>query len=164
MLAFEFTIDYVCPQVVVSNKCNIAQLHFDINKEIPLKQSSRSNFCHSFMKVLLFLYVCPQFVLLGKSKNALFTFRFIFDFIGGYTFEVVKEEQYADHSSMEVMLFLYVCPKVVLLLKGLVIEFALEARYLDNLSASCINNHVDLIQSVLSLQVVCSKVCYAALD
>ena len=45
----------MCPQVVVLNKCNIAQLHFDINKEIPLKQSSRSNFCHSFMKVLLFL-------------------------------------------------------------------------------------------------------------
>ena len=43
------------PQVVVSEEYNIAQLHFDINKEIPLKQSSRSNFCHSFMKVLLFL-------------------------------------------------------------------------------------------------------------
>ena len=45
----------MCPQVVFLDECNIAQLHFDINKEIPLKQSSRSNFCHSFMKVLLFL-------------------------------------------------------------------------------------------------------------
>ena len=47
----------MCPQVVFLDECNIAQLHFDINKEIPLKQSSRSNFCHSFMKVLLFLCV-----------------------------------------------------------------------------------------------------------
>ena len=45
----------MCPQVVFLDECNIAQLHFDINKEIPLKQSSRSNSCHSFMKVLLFL-------------------------------------------------------------------------------------------------------------
>ena len=98
----------MCPQVVFLDECNIAQLHFDINKEIPLKQSSRSNFCHSFMKVLLFLYVCPQIVLLGKSNNALFAFRFIFGLIGGDTFEVVKEEQYADHSSVEVLLF-YMC-------------------------------------------------------
>ena len=48
MLAFEFTIDHVFPQVVVLNKCNIAQLHFDINKEIPLKQSRKSNSGHSF--------------------------------------------------------------------------------------------------------------------
>ena len=48
MLAFEFTIDYVCPQVVVLNKCYIAQLHFDINKEIHLKQSRKSNSGHSF--------------------------------------------------------------------------------------------------------------------
>ena len=114
----------MCPQVVFLDECNIAQLHFDINKEIPLKQSSRSNFCHSFMKVLLFLYVCPQIVLLGKSNNALFAFRFIFGLIGGDTFEVVKEEQYADHSSVEVMLFLYVCPKVVLLNES---NFALVA-------------------------------------
>ena len=59
--------------------------------------------------------MCPQIVLLGKSNNALFAFRFIFGLIVGDTFEVVKEEQYADHSSVEVMLFLYVCPKVVLL-------------------------------------------------
>ena len=59
--------------------------------------------------------MCPQFVLLGKSNNALFEFRFIFGLIGGYNFEEVKEEQYADHSSVEVLLFLYVCPKVVLL-------------------------------------------------
>ena len=45
----------MCPQVVFLDECNIAELHFDINKVIPLKQSSRSNFCHSFMKVLLFL-------------------------------------------------------------------------------------------------------------
>ena len=47
-------------------------------------------------------------MLLGKSNNALFAFRFIFGLIGGDTFEVVKEEQYADHSSVEVLLF-YMC-------------------------------------------------------
>ena len=72
----------MCPQVVFLDECNIAQLHFDINKEIPLKQSSRSNFCHSFMKVLLFLYVCPQVVLLGESNIASFAFRFRFVLIG----------------------------------------------------------------------------------
>ena len=63
--------------------------------------------------------MCPQIVLLGKSNNALFAFRFIFGLI-----EVVKEEQYADHSSVEVMLFLYVCPKVVLLDESNIALFA----------------------------------------
>ena len=48
----------MCPQVLVLDECNIAQLHFEINKEIRLKQSSRSNSFHSFLKVLLFRYMC----------------------------------------------------------------------------------------------------------
>ena len=43
MLAFEFTFGHVGSQVVVSEEYDIAQLHFDIQKEIPLKQSRRSN-------------------------------------------------------------------------------------------------------------------------
>ena len=89
-----------------------------------MKQSSRSNSGYSSMEVLLFLYMCPQIVPLGKSNNALFAFRFIFGLIGGDTFEVVKEEQYADHFSVEVMLFLYVCPKVVLLDESNIALFA----------------------------------------
>ena len=57
MLAFEFTFEHVCPQVLVLDECDIAQLHFDINKEIPLKQFSRTNSDHSFMKVCSFLCV-----------------------------------------------------------------------------------------------------------
>ena len=57
--------------------------------DIPLKQSGISNTGHSSM-VLFFLYVCPRVVLLGKSYIALFTFGYI----GGDTFEAVKEEQY----------------------------------------------------------------------
>ena len=76
------------------------------------------------MNVLLFLNACPQVVLLGESNIVSFAFRFIFGLSGGDTFEVVKEEQYADHSSVEVMLFLYVCPKVVLLNES---NFALVA-------------------------------------
>ena len=89
-----------------------------------MKQSSKSNSGYSSMEVLLFLYVCPKIMLLGKSNNALFAFRFIFGLSGGDTFEVVKEEQYADHSSVEVMLFLYVCPKVVLLDESNIALFA----------------------------------------
>ena len=73
MLAFEFTFGHVGSQVVVSEEYDIAQLHFDIKKEIPLKQSTRSNSGHSSMEVLFFLYVCPQ---VGKSNIALFALRF----------------------------------------------------------------------------------------
>ena len=92
MLAFEFTFGHVGSQVVVSEEYDIAQLHFDIKKEIPLKQSTRSNSGNSSMEVLFFLciYACLQVVLLGKSYIALFTFGYI----GGDTFEAVKEEQY----------------------------------------------------------------------
>ena len=91
MLAFEFTFGHVGPQVVVSEEYDIAQLHFDIKKEIPLKQSTRSNSGNSSMEVLFFLYVCPQ---VGKSNIALFALRFTFDNIGGDTFEAIKEEQF----------------------------------------------------------------------
>ena len=66
MLAFEFTFGHVGSQVVVSEEYDIAQLHFDIKKEMSLKQSRRSNSCHYSMEVLFFLYVCPQVMLLGE--------------------------------------------------------------------------------------------------
>ena len=86
MLEFEFTFGHVSPQVVVSEEYNIAQLHFDIKKETPLKQPRRSNSGHSSMEVLFFLLACLQVVLLGKSYIALFTFGYI----GGDTFEAVQ--------------------------------------------------------------------------
>ena len=54
----------------------------------------RSNSGHSSVEVLLFQYVCPQFVLLRKFNLALFAFRFTFGHIGRDTFEAVKEEQF----------------------------------------------------------------------
>ena len=54
----------------------------------------RSNSGHSSVEVLLFQYVCPQFVLLRKFSLALFAFRFTFGHIGRDTFEAVKEEQF----------------------------------------------------------------------
>ena len=66
MLAFEFTFDHAGSHVVVSEEYDIAQLHFDIKKEISLKQSMRNNSCRYSMEVLFFLYVCPQVMLLGE--------------------------------------------------------------------------------------------------
>ena len=91
MLAFEFTFSHVGSQVVVSEEYDIAELHFDIKKEISLKQSRRSNSCHYSMEVLFFLYVCPQ---VGKSNIALFALKFTFGHIEGDTFEAFKEEQF----------------------------------------------------------------------
>ena len=54
----------------------------------------RSNSGHSSVEVLLFQYVCPQFLLLGKFNIALFAFIFMFHHIGRDTFEAVKEEQF----------------------------------------------------------------------
>ena len=41
MLAFEFTVVHVCPQVVVLDEYGIAQVFFDIKKEVPLKHGDR---------------------------------------------------------------------------------------------------------------------------
>ena len=95
MLAFEFTFGHVGSQVVVSEEYDIAQLHFDIKKEIPLKQSRRSNSWHYNMEVLFFLYMCVlRLCFWGKSNIALFALKFTFGHIEGDTFEAVKEEQF----------------------------------------------------------------------
>ena len=95
------------------------------------------------MKVLLFLYVCPQVVLLGKSNITLFALRFTVGHIGGDTFEAVKEEpgyggfvvsisvsygcvykeQYSG-ASTQVLLFVHACSQVVLLDKYNIALFA----------------------------------------
>ena len=46
-------------------------------------------------------------MLLDESNIALFAPRFTFCNVGGDTFEAVQVEQYSDHSSTEVLLFLH---------------------------------------------------------
>ena len=48
-------------------------------------------------------------MLLDESNIALFAPRFTFTFVGGDTTEAVQGEQYSDHSSTEVLLFLHLC-------------------------------------------------------
>ena len=52
-----------------------------------------------------------------------------FDHIGGYTFDTVQEEQYSDHSSTEVLLFLHVCLQVMLLDQSDIALFAFEITF-----------------------------------
>ena len=53
--------------------------------------------------------MCSKVVLLDESNIALFASRFTFTFVGGDTTEAVQGEQYSDHSSTEVLLFLHLC-------------------------------------------------------
>ena len=53
--------------------------------------------------------MCYKVVLLDESNIALFAPRFTFTFVEGDTTEAVQGEQYSDHSSTEVLLFLHLC-------------------------------------------------------
>ena len=73
--------------------------------------------------------MCPHVVLLYQSYIAPFASRFIFCHKERDTFEAVKEEQCSDHSSLEVLLFLNVCPQVVLLDESNIALFAFEITF-----------------------------------
>ena len=87
---------------------------------ITLKQLRRNNILKTLLcGFFLLIYVCSQ-VVLNYTNIILLSLHLDFQFV---TFQ---EEQYADHAFVEVLLLLYLCPKVVLLDKSNIAKLHLD--------------------------------------